>query len=156
MRLRVVPDASADSLVPFVKESIAKGSIVHTDGWPSYSGLETEGYLHRATVQGRGANAKYMTHVHRMISNVKTWLLGTHHGRVDPKHLQAYLNEYTYRFNRRFWRGPAFHRALELIVKTADTPTYEGLYHSGELGSIWTHPYSHETHASAEKNSAQT
>jgi transposase-like protein len=132
VRLRVVPDASAESLVPFVRESIDQGAIVHTDGWPSYGSLGKEGYQHRPVIQGSGKNAKYMPHVHRMLSNVKRWLLGTHHGRVEGKPLQAYLNEYTFRFNRRFWRGPAFHRALGLAVRTEERPTYESLYHAGE------------------------
>lgn len=139
VRLRVVPDASAQSLVPFVRDSVEKGTIVHTDGWPSYGPLDKEGYQHRPVVQGSGKNAKYMPHVHRILSNVKTWLLGTHHGRVEGKHLQAYLNEYTFRFNRRFWRGPAFHRALGLAVLTEERPTYESLYHAGEDGG-WPHP----------------
>ncbi len=105
VRLRVIPDASAVSLVPFVKESVKTGAIVYTDGWSSYSTLGRKGYDHRPVVQGRGKSAKYMPHVHRIIANLKTWLKGTHHGRVKEKHLQAYLNEYTFRFNRRFWRG---------------------------------------------------
>ncbi len=142
-RLRVVPDASAESLVPFVRDSVERGAVVHTDGWSGYGSLGKSGYDHRPVPQGRGKNAKYMPHVHRIISNLKTWLLGTHHGRVNPKHLQAYLNEFTFRFNRRFWRGPAIRRALALAVQAEDRPTYRSLYEAGtDLG--WTHPSSHE------------
>lgn len=148
VRLRVIPDASATSLVPFVKESVEKGAIVHTDGWPSYAALREEGYNHRPVVQGTGKAAKYMPHVHRIFSNVKTWLLGTHHGRVTVKHLQAYLNEYTFRFNRRFWRGAAFSRALGLAVHASERPTYDELYCAGQPGG-WVHPGSPDlsTHA---------
>ena len=83
-----------------------------------------------------------MPHVHRIISNLKTWLLGTHHGRIDPKHLQAYLNEFTFRFNRRFWREPAIERALALAVQTEDRPTYRSLYGAG-TDAGWNHPNSH-------------
>ena len=145
VRLRVVPDASAESLIPFILDSVEKGAIVHSDGWPSYSALKDEGYDHRPIVQTKGSEC--MPHIHRIISNVKTWLLGTHHGRVSKKHLQAYLNEYTFRFNRRFWRGPAFVRALGLAVCTDDHPTYEKLYNSGEPGG-WVHPYTMPTNRS--------
>lgn len=138
VRLRVVPNASAESLVPFVRDSVEKGAIVHTDRWPSYSTLKDEGYDHRPVVQSK--DAECMPHVHRILSNIKTWLLGTHHGRVCGKHLQAYLNEYTFRFNRRFWRGPAFIRTLGLAACADDRPTYESLYHSGDPGG-WIHPY---------------
>ena len=145
VRLRTIPDASAESLIPFVRESVEKGAIVHTDGWPSYIELSNEGYDHRPVIQGN--EREYMRHVHRIFSNVKTWLLGTHHGRVSKKHLQAYLNEYTFRFNRRFWRGPAFHRALGLASRTTHWPTYNSLYRSGEAGG-WTHPYAHAAKSS--------
>ncbi len=142
VRLRSIPDASAGSLIPFVLESVKKGTIVHTDGWSSYAGLAKEGYDHRPVSQSK--DQQYMPHVHRIFSNIKTWLLGTHHGRVSKKHLQAYLNEYTFRFNRRFWRGPAFHRALGLATQVTDWPTYESLYHSGISGG-WTHPNAQTT-----------
>ncbi len=143
VRVRVVPDASAESLVPFVRDSVEHGAVVHTDGWPGYASLGKLGYDYRPVVQGCGKNAKYMPHVHRIISNLKTWLLGTHHGRVESKHLQAYLNEYTFRFNRRFWRGPAIRRALALAVQADDRPTYRSLYEAGSDRG-WMHPSSHE------------
>lgn len=139
VRLRLVSDASAASLVPFVKDSVQIGTIVYTDGWSGYSTLRAKGYDHRPAIQGTGKDARYMPHVHRIFSNLKGWLLGTHHGRVTAKHLQAYLNEYTFRFNRRFWRGPAFHRALGLAAHTEAHPTYNTLYRAGENGG-WIHP----------------
>jgi Transposase zinc-ribbon domain/ISXO2-like transposase domain len=68
---------------------------------------------------GRGGERQYQSlpHIHRVFSNLKTWLLGTHHGRIEQKYLQAYLNEYTFRFNRRFWRGPVFLRAPTFMVQ---------------------------------------
>ncbi len=94
-------------------------------------------------VQGRGKDAKYIPHVHRIISNLKTWLLGTHHGRIDPKHLQAYHNEFTFRFNRRFWRGPTIRRALSLAVQADDQPIYRSLYEAG-TDAGWNHPSLHQ------------
>lgn len=145
VRLRTISDASADSLLTFVRESVEKGAIVHTDGWPSYIALAKEGYDHYPVVQGK--DREHLPHVHRIFSNLKTWLLGTHHGRVSKKHLQAYLNEYTFRFNRRFWRGPAFHRALGLASHVAHWPTYKSLYGTGKVGG-WTHPNGHAANSS--------
>jgi len=121
VRLRVARDASADSLAGFVESEVDPGTIVHTDGWDGYRRLARSGYDHRRLVQGKGRAAKpVLVHLHRVFSNLKAWLNGTHHGRIEPKYLQAYLNEYTFRFNRRFWRGPAFLRALMLMTEPTE------------------------------------
>ena len=127
VRLQSVADASSYSLVGFVGREVQFGSIVHTDGWDGYRPLRQSGYHHRRVVQGKGRTAIAMLpHLHRVFSNLKAWLQGTHHGRVEPKYLQAYLNEYTFRFNRRFWRGPAFLRALMLMAQpTPNLPGYD-------------------------------
>ena len=76
-------------------------------------------------------------------SNPKRWLLGTHKGAPLPRHLPAYLNEFTFRFNRRFWRGPAFHRALGLIIQAEKWPEYDTLYSVAKGGvGAWVHPTS--------------
>ncbi|MDA1372897.1 MAG: IS1595 family transposase [Proteobacteria bacterium] len=119
VRLRVVADASADSLAGFVESEVETDAIVHTDGWDGYRRLNHSGYRHRRVVQGKGRTAKpVLPHIHRVFSNLKLWLKGTHHGRIESYYLQAYLNEYEFRFNRRFWRGPAFLRALMLMIAT--------------------------------------
>ncbi|MGN7611661.1 hypothetical protein ACQZV8_06205, partial [Magnetococcales bacterium HHB-1] len=64
---------------------------------------------------------------------------GTFRGGVQEKHIQAYLNEYTFRFNRRFWRGPAFKRALNLATEAECWPTYDSLYAAGDPDG-WQHP----------------
>ena len=134
--------SQSDEALAFVRDNVERGTLVHTDGWPSYASLGDEGYVHRPVVQSRTDNPAYLPHVHLIISNLKTWLQGTHHGRVKPKHLQAYLNEFTFRFNRRFWREPAIRRALALMVQTDERPTYRSLYASGTR-SGWQHPNSH-------------
>lgn len=117
LRLRVVADASANSLAGFVEQEVEPGAIVHTDGWDGYRRLQRSGYLHQRIVQGKGRKAiPILPHIHRVFSNLKAWLHGTHHGRIEQKYLQAYLDEYTFRFNRRFWPGPAFLRALTFMV----------------------------------------
>ena len=118
IRLRVVANASANSLAGFVEQEVEPGAIVFTDGWDGYRRLKRSGYDHHRTVQGKGREAiPVLPHMHRVFSNLKAWLHGTHHGRIEQKYLQAYLNEYTFRFNRRVWPGPAFLRALTFMVQ---------------------------------------
>jgi hypothetical protein len=134
LRLRVVPDRGADALTGFVKDNVAEGAIIRTDGWTGYPGLG-EIYQHEALTLG-GDPDKAEAHlpmIHLVFSNMKTWIKGTHHGRIEPKHLQAYLNEYVFRFNRRFYPMTAFHSVLG-IASHIVPPTYAQLY-SGE----WTH-----------------
>jgi hypothetical protein len=140
IRLKVIPDESAASFLGFASANVTPGSVICTDGDPSYRGLAGLGYEHRATVQGRGKEAVYgLDHIHREFANIKTWLSGTHHDAVLPKHMPAYCNEFVFRFNRRYWRGPAFLRALGLAVGADERPEYETLYHAGAEGG-WVHP----------------
>ena len=103
IRLRAIPDASAESLHSFVGDCIAPGSTVHTDGWPSYQGLDQLGYDHEVTVlRGKRKDAsKLLPRVHLVVSLLKRWLVGTHQGAVSHAHLGYYLDEFTFRFNRR-------------------------------------------------------
>ena len=101
-RVSVVPDASTTSLVGFVETHVSQGSTVHTDGWHPYRALPKKGYQHdREVVPDKKQASKRFPHVHRIFSLVKRVLLATHQGAVQPKHLQAYLDEYVFRFNRR-------------------------------------------------------
>lgn len=121
IRLATVRDSSADSLEPFVKQSIAPGSVVITDGLPSYLGLKSAGYVHRQRVV-RGSSKEADTllpRVHRVAALLKRWLLGTHQGRVERQHLPYYLDEFTFRFNRRTSRsrGLLFYRLIGQAVR---------------------------------------
>jgi len=113
---------SAASLIPFVEASVEPGASVLTDGWSAYSALPTHGYLHSKTILSANGDPAHvaMPAVHRVASLLKRWLLGTHQGSVSPEHLQAYLNEFTFRFNRRSSRrrGLLFYRLLEQAVIT--------------------------------------
>jgi len=126
IRMRRIPDASAESLMPFIKDVIEPGSVVHTDGWPGYLPLETEGYHHRVTVlKGKRESAsELLPRVHRVASLLKRWLLGTHQGAVSREHLDYYLDEFTFRFNRRNSRsrGKLFLRLAEQAVAVAPAP----------------------------------
>jgi len=121
IRMRHIPDASADSLLPFVREVIVPDSIVCTDGWRGYCGL-SEGYQHQQTILSSSDDLAHvaMPGVHRAASLLKRWLLGTHQGAFSPEHLQSYLEEFTFRFNRRTStsRGQLFCRLLEQAVAT--------------------------------------
>ena len=124
-RCRIAPlaDASADSLHAFVTDHVEPGAVVITDGWAGYMGLERHGYIHDRRSQ-RAARAlgedrdELLPAVHRVASLAKRWLLGTHQGSVDDAHLPSYLNEFTFRFNRRTSRsrGLVFYRLLELAA----------------------------------------
>ena len=122
-RMAILGDGSAASLHPFVAAHVEPGSTVITDGWSSYRGLNNLGYTHEprsqraARARGEDAGA-LLPGVHRVASLAKRWLLGTHQGAVNEAHLQSYLDEFTFRFNRRNSgnRGMVFYRVLELTV----------------------------------------
>jgi transposase-like protein len=94
VRLGVIPTASGAELTKFVRDHVVPGTIVYTDGWEGYSGLRKLGYDHKPTVEVAPERAsKILPVIHREFANLKTWLQGTHHGRVERQPLQAYLNE---------------------------------------------------------------
>jgi hypothetical protein len=130
VRMRMIADASADSLHPFVIECIEPGSTLHTDGWPGYVGLEKKGFEREvSTTRGRRKEAaKLLPRVHRVASLLKRWLLGTHQGAVAPWQLPYYLDEFTFRFNRRTSksRGKLFFRLMQQAVNTPPA-TYEAV-----------------------------
>jgi hypothetical protein len=128
IRLEFVPDRTALTLTSFVQSAVIPGTMVITDAAPSYATLTKLGYEHLPVVEaGNPAVAEeFLPIVHLIFSNLKSWLRGCHHG-VSPKHLQAYLNEFTFRFNRRFYPFNAF-RSLLGIGGNAVAPTYDGLY----------------------------
>jgi transposase-like protein len=126
IRMRQVADASAASLQPFVVDTIEAGSLVHTDGWEGYRGLKEKGYRHKVTVlRGKRKSAsELLPRVHRVVSLLKRWLMGTHQGAVSHKHLDYYLDEFTFRFNRRTsrHRGKLFYRLLQQAVAVGPMP----------------------------------
>jgi transposase-like protein len=129
IRMRRIPDASAESLVPFVEESIEPGSTIHSDGWPAYDAVAAKGYRHRVTVLARRKKSpsELMPRVHRVASLLKRWLLGTHQGAVSREHLDYYLDEFTFRFNRRKSRnrGKLFYRLAQQAVVVDPVPYKE-------------------------------
>ena len=126
IRLQRIKDVSGDSLIPFVQRSVVPGAIVHTDGWRGYSGLTAAGYQHQVTVISDGSDPAHvaMPRVHNVASLLKRWLLGTHQGGTQSQHLDYYLDEFVFRFNRRRSkaRGLLFHRLAQQSVAVGPVP----------------------------------
>lgn len=122
IRMRHIQDASGNSLIPFVSNSVLKGSTVLTDGWGGYNSLSDKGYAHNRIILASTGDPAHisMPGVHQVASLFKRWLLGTHQGAISEDHLQSYLEEFTFRFNRRTSgnRGHVFKRLLEQAAST--------------------------------------
>jgi transposase-like protein/ribosomal protein L37AE/L43A len=126
IRMRRIPDGSAPTLQAFIEEAIERGSIVHTDGWDGYERVKANGYRHRVSfLRGHPElGSELLPRVHRVVSLLKRWLLGTHQGAVSRAHLDYYLDEFTFRFNRRTStsRGLLFYRLLQQATNTDPAP----------------------------------
>lgn len=138
LRLAVVPDHKAKSLCRFVDDNVLEGTMTITDAWGGYASLTDRGFDHLPVAERNEAKVaeEYMPLIHLVFSNFKSWLIGVHHG-VEPQHLQAYCNEFTFRFNRRFYPFNSF-RSLLGIAADSEAHTYAGLYagrplHAGEI-----------------------
>lgn len=122
IRIQRIQSPSISALIPFVHENVMPGATIRTDGSAIYGPLQEDGFGHEPFVQ---LGSKIPAHVslpgvHRVISLLKRWLLGTHQGAVDPRHVDYYLDEFTFRFNRRSSgsRGMLFYRLLQQSVAT--------------------------------------
>jgi transposase-like protein len=124
IRLRHIPDLTRATLHGFIAQAVEPGSTVRTDGLNAYLGLG--GYGHDRRVQGpdRKAAGKLLPRVHRVASLLKRWLLGTHQGAIGQEYLDYYLDEFTFRFNRRksASRGKLFYRLAQQAVQVEPVP----------------------------------
>lgn len=131
IRMARIPSPSKVHLHKFIRDSVEQGSTVHTDGLTNYRGIDELGYGHEASVLNRqprkDAAVQLLPRVHRIAALLKRWLLGTHQGSVSCKHLDYYLDEFTFRFNRRTSRsrGKLFFRLVQQAVQVDPVP-----YHS--------------------------
>jgi transposase-like protein len=127
IRMARIPDFDRATLHGFIRSSVEPGSTVCTDGLNSYR--EMDGYIHHRQVQGRLKDGEHLLpRVHRAVSLLKRWMLGTHQGAIGHQHLDDYLNEFVFRFNRRksASRCKLFFRLAQQSVQIAPT-TYESL-----------------------------
>lgn len=123
IRLRRIPDLTKDSLHGFISDFVEPGSTIRTDGLPVYLGLE--GYAHDRHVQRRQPEGEHLLpRVHRVVSLLKRWMMGTHQGAIAQDYLDYYLDEFTFRFNRRTStsRGKLFYRLAEQGVQVDPAP----------------------------------
>ena len=135
LRLALVPSRRKSALEGFVQANIEKGSTIVTDAWTGYDDLPGMGYEHHPIRIGgdQSRTDESLPLIHLVFSNLKAWLLGTHHS-VSPRHLPAYLNEFVFRFNRRFYPMTAVNSLLGIAMRTTG-PTKKALY-----DGRWTHP----------------
>ncbi len=131
IRMRRIPDVSSDSLMSFIRDVAEPDAQILTDGWGGYNGLTERGYTHSRTVLSDSGDPTHvaMPGVHRIAALLKRWLLGIHQGAVSGKHLDYYLDEYTFRFNRRMSRsrGMLFYRLMQQAVAAESLPSYRQL-----------------------------
>lgn len=135
-RIRLAPiiDASSEILTPAVQKMVETGSTIRTDAWSGYNDLSSKGYVHLAINNQDVKNADVIPLAHLVASLLKRWLLGTHQGAINPKNLAYYLDEFTFRFNRRTSnsRGKLFYRLIQQALAIDPVPakslntTYSG------------------------------
>ena len=113
IRLAMIADNSAASIEAFVKANVKRGATLLTDGHASYPGLT--GYRHDPRIVGKMAAHVVLPWIHRAFSLMKRWSLGTYHG-LRRKHVDTYLNEFVFRYNRRFYRHVSFETLLGLVA----------------------------------------
>lgn len=123
--MHVVKELTQDSVHDFASQKIAEGANIKSDGLNIYSKLTSRGYSHIPKVTKGTDSCDFLPWVHTLISNAKAFIEGTYHG-LDRKHLQAYLDEFCYRFNRRFWENQLFGRLLNACL-AAETKTFTEL-----------------------------
>jgi transposase-like protein len=126
IRLRRITNASAEELMGFIQEAIEPGSTVCTDGWKGYASVESHGYAHEIQLarHQKEIGEDLLPRVHKVVSLLKRWMLGTHQGAISDKHLDYYLDEFTFRFNRRTsqHRGKLFYRLMQQAMVTGPVP----------------------------------
>jgi hypothetical protein len=133
--LQVVPDSGSTTLCGFVEATVEPGTTIVTAADARYAMLAELGYQHVSVSKGSRPKADdYLSMVRLIFLNLKSWLKGTHHG-VSPQHLQAYLNEFTFRFNHRISPFSAF-RSLLGLASESKAPTYAELYSVSVQGRI--------------------
>lgn len=124
IRLRRTPDASAESLGEAVQEAVKAGTVIRTDAWKGYTKLNALSYIHQVVRPSAEIGDNLLPYCHRVAALLKRWMIGTHQGAISHEHLDYYLDEYTFRFNRRTcqYRGKLFYRLVQQAILVEPTP----------------------------------
>ena len=132
IRLGVIPDASGASLESAIEEAVEPMATIRTDGWAGYSRLGELGYTHEVIRQEAKLGDDLLPHCHLVASLLKRWLLGMHQGAVSREHLMYYLDEFTFRFNRRTSRsrGKLFYRLVQQAAAVDPVPIRSMIRHA--------------------------
>lgn len=120
VKAKIVPDAKKASLIPFIQEHVEPDTLIHTDEWSSYRGLKYQGYQHKKSNHGQKkwvVDGSHTNSIEGFWSLMKGGLRGVYRGRVEPKFLQNYINEYSFRYNRRNRVQPMFLAFMEQVQK---------------------------------------
>jgi transposase-like protein len=117
LKMQVIPDVKSVTLIDFAQKYIEEGSTINSDKYRSYQALSLNGYQHEAKLFNPKEDPDHLKWLHTIISNAKAFIGGTYHG-LDAKHLQAYLDEFCYRFNRRTVKSELFNRLIQCCVST--------------------------------------
>jgi transposase-like protein len=111
VKMSAVENVKGETLVEFAKGSIKSGSFIMSDGYKSYNKLCGEGYSHKGKEFNPKDDPEHLKWLHIVVSNAKAFILGTYHG-LDSQHIQSYLDEFCFRFNRRFFSAQLFNRIV--------------------------------------------
>lgn len=124
IRLKTIPNATGESLLQATQSTIKQGSTVCSDGWDAYNILTQNGYIHQPTTHANAPSGDATTLAHHVAALFKRWWLGTHQGAISTEHLEYYLDEFTFRFNRRNSksRGKLFYRLIEQALQIEPKP----------------------------------
>ena len=124
LKVKVVETVGGAAVSGFAKENIEPGALIRSDGFSSYRKLGGSGFIHQARNFDHKENPEHLKWLHVIVSNAKSFIIGTYHGLGD-KHLQSYLDEFAFRFNRRFWHDQLFNRTLRSCVNSAKFTRYD-------------------------------
>jgi transposase-like protein/ribosomal protein L37AE/L43A len=132
VRLARIPDASAQSIERALADVVAPEAVIRTDGWKGYENVAARGYTHEVIRATQEVGEDLLPHCHRVASLLKRWMLGTHQGAISHEHLDYYLDEFTFRFNRRTsrYRGKLFYRLVQQAVGVEPIPYKDMVRHA--------------------------
>ncbi|MCP4184763.1 MAG: IS1595 family transposase [Hyphomicrobiales bacterium] len=124
IRLSTIPDTASEAIKNATLQMVDPGSTINTDGWDGYNMLSNYGYVHAPVTHAKSMSGDATPLAHHVISLLKRWWLGTHQGAISPEHLPYYLDEFTFRFNRRtsISRGKLFYRLIEQALQIDPVP----------------------------------